>query len=587
MSTANPVPETFDLTGSDAKETLERTGRVRLLRDAFERLRASDGFSHARSMAFLTSLILVQGVIALVGLASALGSGRVSEAIVGMLKEVFPGPAGVVLTDAVKQAHEAGSQSRSLALTLGLIGAIVTGTILLGQIERAMNRLYGVEQDRPTTKKYGRAFVLTLSAGLLAVVAFIAMTLGRSAGSLFDSPSAHDVWNVLRWPLAFAFLTGATACVFRWSPRRHQPEWSWLAIGALVSVIFVLIVTMALSGFFLLSSTFGQTYGPLAGFVALLLWTMLTLDRAPVRGRDRRAARSRTCRGPLATTTDRVRRPGVRGSSARRSVATRHGQRLVSVALDVTQPHPASQDRTDQIRRTLEGVLGVPATEGNLVEVLRNGDEIFPAMLEAIAEADHTIDLLTFVYWRGEIGTRFAEALSERARSGVRVRVLLDAWGAHPIDRELIDMMEDAGVRVRWFRPLHRLQMTKANHRTHRKVMVVDEAIGFTGGVGIADEWNGDARNEHEWRDTHFRVRGPAVDGLRAAFLDNWIETDPELFDERDRSVPRTAQAGTFGDPVCPRGVGDRRERHVHAPARAPPARRGADPDHDGVLRAR
>jgi uncharacterized BrkB/YihY/UPF0761 family membrane protein len=102
------------------------------------------------------------------------------------------------------------------------------------------------------------------------------MTLGRSAGSLFDSPSAHDVWNVLRWPLAFAFLTGATACVFRWSPRRHQPEWSWLAIGALVSVIFVLVVTMALSGFFLLSSTFGQTYGPLAGFVALLLWTMLS-----------------------------------------------------------------------------------------------------------------------------------------------------------------------------------------------------------------------------------------------------------------------------------------------------------------------
>ena len=115
MSTANPVPETFDLTGSDAKETLARTGRTRLLRDAFERLRASDGFSHARSMAFLTALILVQGVIALVGLASALGSGRLSEAIVGMLKEVFPGPAGAVLTDAVKQAHEAGSQSRSLA----------------------------------------------------------------------------------------------------------------------------------------------------------------------------------------------------------------------------------------------------------------------------------------------------------------------------------------------------------------------------------------------------------------------------------------------------------------------------------------
>ena len=161
-------------------------------------------------------------------------------------------------------------------------------------------------------------------------------------------------------------------------------------------------------------------------------------------------------------------------------------------------------------------------------------------MLEAITDAEHTIDFLTFVYWRGEIGTAFAEALSERARKGVRVRVLLDAWGAHPIDHELIHIMQDAGVRVCWFRPLHRLALTKANHRTHRKVMVVDEAIGFTGGVGIADEWNGDARNEQEWRDTHFRVRGPAVDGLRAAFLDNWIEADPEIFDGRSTGSPNS-----------------------------------------------
>jgi cardiolipin synthase len=216
----------------------------------------------------------------------------------------------------------------------------------------------------------------------------------------------------------------------------------------------------------------------------------------------------------------------------------------VSAALEVSGPNQATTDRVGQLRRSLEGILGVPATEGNLVEVLRNGNEIFPAMLEAIANAEHTIDLLTFVYWRGEIGTAFAEALSERARSRVRVRVLLDAWGAHPIDRELIHMMEDAGVRVRWFRPFHRLALTKANHRTHRKVMVVDEAIGFTGGVGIADEWNGDARDEHEWRDTHFRVRGPAVDGLRAAFLDNWIEADPEIFDRTVDRFPGQPHAG-------------------------------------------
>ena len=212
--------------------------------------------------------------------------------------------------------------------------------------------------------------------------------------------------------------------------------------------------------------------------------------------------------------------------------------------IDVTRPQRGSEDRADEIRRTLEGVIGVPATEGNLVDVLVNGDRIFPAMLEAIGEARRTIDLLTFVYWRGGIGTRFAEALSDKAGSGVRVRVLLDAWGASSIDPGLVSEMEDAGVRVRWFRPLHRLQPTKVNHRTHRKVMIVDEATGFTGGVGIADEWSGDARSEDEWRDTHFRVRGPAVDGLRAAFLDNWLETDPEVFDASIDRFPDQPQPG-------------------------------------------
>jgi cardiolipin synthase len=205
---------------------------------------------------------------------------------------------------------------------------------------------------------------------------------------------------------------------------------------------------------------------------------------------------------------------------------------------------PTIDERVERIRRTLEGVIGVPATEDNRVEVLRNGDEIFPSMLAAIAEAEHTIDFLTFVYWRGEIGARFAEALAERAGEGVRVRVLLDAWGAHPIDRSLIELMEGSGVRVRWFRPLRRLQPSKMDHRTHRKVMIVDEAIAFTGGVGIADQWKGDARDESEWRDTHFRVAGPAVDGLRAAFLGNWAETAPVLFEEGVDRFPQQPKPG-------------------------------------------
>jgi cardiolipin synthase len=198
-----------------------------------------------------------------------------------------------------------------------------------------------------------------------------------------------------------------------------------------------------------------------------------------------------------------------------------------------------------EARRALEAIIGVPATEGNLIEVLRNGDRIFPAMLDAIGTAQRTIDFLTFVYWSGEVGRRFAEALTERARAGVRVRLLLDGWGANPIDRELVQMMDEAGVRVRWFRPIKKVHPSTLNHRTHRKIVVIDEAIGFTGGVGIADEWQGDARNEGEWRDTHFRVRGPAVDGLRAAFLDDWVETDDELFDLSVDTFPDQPQPGS------------------------------------------
>ena len=209
-----------------------------------------------------------------------------------------------------------------------------------------------------------------------------------------------------------------------------------------------------------------------------------------------------------------------------------------------TLERPGDRDCIRRIRRTLEGVLGVPATEGNQIDVLRNGDEIFPSMLDAIAGAEHTIDFLTFVYWAGDIGTVFARALAERARAGVRVRVLLDALGARTMDRDLIDLMADHGVQVRWFRPLRKFRPGQLNHRTHRKVLIVDEAVGFSGGVGIADEWKGDARDEHEWRDTHFRFEGPIVDGLRAAFLDNWAETDPVLYEAGVDRFPEQPQPG-------------------------------------------
>jgi cardiolipin synthase len=195
-------------------------------------------------------------------------------------------------------------------------------------------------------------------------------------------------------------------------------------------------------------------------------------------------------------------------------------------------------------RRALEGLLGVPATEGNAVEVLRNGDRIFPAIFEAVASARSTIDFLTFVYWQGTIGSELAALLAERAAAGVRVRVILDAFGAYSMDRTLVDRMVAAGAQVEWFRPVNKAKFWEANHRSHRKVLICDEEVAFTGGIGIADEWRGDARGPGEWRDTHFRIRGPAVDGLRAAFVQNWAETGRPLLDPGVDRFPAQPVAG-------------------------------------------
>jgi cardiolipin synthase A/B len=195
----------------------------------------------------------------------------------------------------------------------------------------------------------------------------------------------------------------------------------------------------------------------------------------------------------------------------------------------------------------LHGLIGTPPTTGNRVTVLKNGDEIFPAMLDAIRSAEHTVDFVTFVYWQGEIAVEFADALSEAAERGCKARVLLDALGARKISDGIVDEMREAGCDVRWFRPLFDgavPKLSEANRRTHRKILVCDGAVGFCGGVGIAEEWTGDARNEHEWRDTHLEVRGPAVAGLLTAFLDNWADQYDDGFDPRNEIEIDFSEAG-------------------------------------------
>lgn len=179
---------------------------------------------------------------------------------------------------------------------------------------------------------------------------------------------------------------------------------------------------------------------------------------------------------------------------------------------------------TPAFSRLVESWCGGPVRGGNRVDVLRNGAEIFPSMLDAIASATSTVVLSSYIFWKGETTTAFAEALSARARAGVEVNVSVDAWGSAKMDRALVERMEAAGVTFVWFRSPQWYTLKKVNNRSHRRILVVDGSVGFTGGLGIADEWCGDAEGPAYWRETHVRVEGPAVRDLVGAFADNWAE---------------------------------------------------------------
>lgn len=198
----------------------------------------------------------------------------------------------------------------------------------------------------------------------------------------------------------------------------------------------------------------------------------------------------------------------------------------------MNQSSTTSKSTAIDYQEALETTLGIPFSCGNRVRVLRNGVEIFPPMLEAIRQARSSIEFLTFIYWKGDIAREFAEALAERARAGVQVRVILDAVGAGRMSEEWLESMNAAGVDIVWFRPPVRWKIWEVDNRTHRKVLVCDGRVAFTGGVGISEEWEGDTRNPNEWRDTHFQIEGPAVNGVRSAFIDNWVETDRSVRDE-------------------------------------------------------
>jgi len=200
----------------------------------------------------------------------------------------------------------------------------------------------------------------------------------------------------------------------------------------------------------------------------------------------------------------------------------------------------------DQFRRETGVLLGAPIVSGNKVEILNNGIEIFPAMIEAIKSAEKTVCFETHIYWSGDVGCEVARALANRAEAGIEVKVLIDWLGSKILGKEEEKIMIDAGVDLEIYRPLNWYHLSRVNHRTHRKILVVDGKVGFTGGVGIADQWKGDARagdKNKEWRDFHCRIEGPIVLRIQAVFVNNWVKATGKSLHGPDY-FPETVSCG-------------------------------------------
>ncbi len=216
------------------------------------------------------------------------------------------------------------------------------------------------------------------------------------------------------------------------------------------------------------------------------------------------------------------------GAAAAGAVKVAKGRKTAARGFDLVDP-PAPGG--PEFGRLLESLAGSPVRQGNRVDVLRNGDEIFPSMTSAIRSAQRNINFSSYIYWTGgPTITDFGDALAERAAAGVQVHILLDAVGsAVKIDHSQVERWRAAGAQVEWFRPPHWYALEKANNRLHRRLLIIDGAVGFTGGTGVGEEWTGDAQDPDHWRETHVRVEGPAVRDLTGGFQENWAEATQRI----------------------------------------------------------
>ncbi|HEV3008557.1 MAG TPA: cardiolipin synthase [Burkholderiales bacterium] len=217
------------------------------------------------------------------------------------------------------------------------------------------------------------------------------------------------------------------------------------------------------------------------------------------------------------------------------SLGDKHIEQRVETLYSIADP---------QFRRNMNVMFGPPLAAGNRAQALVNGDRFFGDMLKAIRGAQKTITFESYIYWSGGIGAEFTQALIERAQAGVKVHLLFDALGSGNIDENSVKSMKAAGIEVEKYNPWRWNTLARINNRTHRKIMVVDGRIGYTGGAGIGDEWRGDAQDPKHWRDTHFRIEGPVVGQMQAAFIENWIEVTGRVL-HGEAYFPALGRAGS------------------------------------------
>ena len=206
----------------------------------------------------------------------------------------------------------------------------------------------------------------------------------------------------------------------------------------------------------------------------------------------------------------------------------------------VEHEYPVS---SPQFERVVSVAFGPALIRGNSARALVNGKRIFPEMIEAIRGAKRTITFEMYIFAEGEVGEQFTQAFVERARAGVKIHFLYDALGSNKIDKKYLARLKEAGVEIAEYNPLRWYTLAQMNNRTHRKIMVVDGRIGFTGGAGVQDQWAGDAQDPEHWRDSHFRVEGPVVAQMQATFMENWTETTGAVLHGEDY-YPKLEPAG-------------------------------------------